>query len=72
MNNDVMQHLPTTEIVQKLRLSCETHSDLKNLLKLAADRLVWQDDRYRLLSTLVWGSSTSKPIFTLRSMHAKG
>jgi len=66
-----MHHLSTTEIVQKLQESCETHSDLKDLLKLAADRLIWQEDRYRSLSTLVWGSSTSKPIFTLRSVHAK-
>jgi len=67
MNNE---HLSTTEIVQRLRMSFETHPDLKDLLKLTVDRLVWQDDRYRSLSTLVWGSSTSKPIFTLSSKES--
>jgi len=64
-----MHYSTTAEIVNKLHVACETYPDLKDLLKLAADRLVWQDNRYRSLSNLMWGSSTSKSIFTPRSTH---
>lgn len=67
-----MNHLPVTEIAQQLRKASESHPDLKPLLQHAAERLVWQDERYRSLSVMVWGSRTSEPLFKLRTPHAEG
>ncbi len=66
-----MNHLPVTEIAEKLREASHANPDLKDLLEHAAQRLVWQDQRYRSLSVMVWGSKTSEPLFKLRSLHAK-
>ena len=60
--------LTIKELSDKLESTAKENPHIAELLKEAAQRLRWQDDRYRMLSKLAWGDKDTPSVLVPRKM----